>query len=126
MVTVVAASADDDAQPMDTTGLSSPPPAPLSKTTNVTIAPDVASLDDTATGEEIIPDHYYGGGKVPVFKPVSAIEMWRAIYMLRWSLGISSPWSGIRKADACPGDDDRQWPNSGASRTMSTRSINTA
>lgn len=24
--------------------------------------------------EEIVPDHYYGGGKIPVFKPVSTSE----------------------------------------------------
>jgi len=24
--------------------------------------------------EEIVPDHYYEGGKIPVFKPVSALE----------------------------------------------------
>ena len=77
MATVAAASADGDAQPIDTTGLSSPPPAALPKTTDVTVAPDVASSGDPAMDEEIVPDHYYGGGKVPVFKPVSVIEMCR-------------------------------------------------
>ena len=28
---------------------------------------------DEGIEEEIVPDHYYGGGKVPVFKPVSAL-----------------------------------------------------
>lgn len=32
---------------------------------------DLSDLDfDGDEGEEIVPDHYYEGGKVPVFKPV--------------------------------------------------------
>lgn len=32
---------------------------------------DLSELDlDPENEEEIVPDHYYGGGKVPVFKPV--------------------------------------------------------
>lgn len=34
--------------------------------------------------EEIEPDHYYGGGKVPVFKPVSTMHILRC----------STAWSG--------------------------------
>lgn len=30
--------------------------------------------------EEIEPDHYYGGGKVPVFKPVGALRIPRMLY----------------------------------------------
>jgi len=29
--------------------------------------------------EDIEPDHYYGGGKIPVFKPVSATHMLRLL-----------------------------------------------
>ena len=32
-------------------------------------APENASIEEEE--EEIEPDHYYGGGKIPVFKPVS-------------------------------------------------------
>ena len=28
------------------------------------------SVEDADDGEDIEPDHYYGGGKIPVFKPV--------------------------------------------------------
>ena len=31
---------------------------------------ELSELEDDDDDEEIEPDHYYGGGKVPVFKPV--------------------------------------------------------
>ena len=34
--------------------------------------PSVAPKSEPIEEEEIFPDHYYEGGKVPVFKPVSA------------------------------------------------------
>jgi hypothetical protein len=34
-------------------------------------APETASVEEEE--EEIEPDHYYGGGKVPVFRPVSVV-----------------------------------------------------
>lgn len=34
--------------------------------------PSVAPKNEPIKEEEIFPDHYYEGGKVPVFKPVSA------------------------------------------------------
>ena len=34
--------------------------------------PSVAPKNEPIEEEEIFPDHYYEGGKVPVFKPVSA------------------------------------------------------
>lgn len=36
---------------------------------NASGAPDIPSVEEEE--EEIEPDHYYGGGKIPVFKPVS-------------------------------------------------------
>lgn len=45
-----------------------------------TAAPDTIKIkqeeveEKTGEVEEIKPDHYYGGGKVPVFKPVSTIK----------------------------------------------------
>ena len=35
--------------------------------------------------EEIEPDHYYGGGRIPVFKPVCAVYSWLA----GWSWWLS-------------------------------------
>lgn len=39
-------------------------------------APETAEKDDV----EVVPDHYWGGGKIPVFKPVSfwSACLWRA------------------------------------------------
>ena len=40
--------------------------------------------------EEILPDHYYGGGKVPVFKPVSYLDpVW-----LKAHVAVSVDWRG--------------------------------
>ena len=38
---------------------------------NATGAQEIPSME--ADDEEIEPDHYYGGGKIPVFKPVSPL-----------------------------------------------------
>lgn len=35
--------------------------------------------DDDDDGEEIVPDHYYEGGKIPVFKPVCFCEVPRQV-----------------------------------------------
>jgi hypothetical protein len=32
---------------------------------------ELSELDDSDDGEDIEPDHYFEGGKIPVFKPVS-------------------------------------------------------
>ena len=37
---------------------------------NAAGAPEAASVEEEE--EDVEPDHYYGGGKIPVFKPVSA------------------------------------------------------
>lgn len=37
--------------------------------------------------EEIEPDHYYGGGKIPVFKPVSTVQIPRLLD----DLGLETP-----------------------------------
>jgi hypothetical protein len=36
-------------------------------------AQKASSIEDAEEMEEIEPDHYYGGGKIPVFKPVSCL-----------------------------------------------------
>jgi hypothetical protein len=38
-------------------------------------------IEDSVEGEEdvIEPDHYYGGGKIPVFKPVSLAISWNTL-----------------------------------------------
>ena len=36
-----------------------------------TMASEAAPADVPPVVEDIEPDHYYGGGKIPVFKPVS-------------------------------------------------------
>ena len=35
---------------------------------------DEMDAEGNVVDEEIVPDHYYGGGKIPVFKPVSTSE----------------------------------------------------
>lgn len=44
-----------------------------SHTTSAAFELDTAEPDEA---EEIVPDHYYGGGKIPVFKPVSALPVY--------------------------------------------------
>jgi hypothetical protein len=34
-----------------------------------------AALEEEEAEEEIEPDHYYGGGKIPVFRPVSGFSV---------------------------------------------------
>lgn len=44
--------------------------------------------------EEIEPDHYYGGGKVPVFKPVSAMRLPRRLDDLGLEISpVASGWA---------------------------------
>jgi hypothetical protein len=38
--------------------------------------------------EEIEPDHYYGGGKVPVFKPVSTMQLPGCLSAQRWKFWL--------------------------------------
>ena len=49
--------------------------------------PSVAPKSEPIEEEEIFPDHYYEGGKVPVFKPVSAPIRSRWFVRVDW-LGI--------------------------------------
>ena len=47
--------------------------------------PSVAPKNEPKEEEEIFPDHYYEGGKVPVFKPVSALMSSRWFDRVDWS-----------------------------------------
>lgn len=39
-------------------------------------SPRVSDMDvDLIDDDEIRPDHYYGGGKIPIFKPVSGSKL---------------------------------------------------
>ena len=48
------------------------PPASEEADKNDDSGSELSDLDlDPDDNAEIVPDHYYGGGKIPVFKPVS-------------------------------------------------------
>lgn len=66
-------------------------------------------VEETPKEEEddVEPDHYYGGGKIPVFKPVSSHQL------------ANTSCSGILISF-------RQWTNSMTSSHMSTRSTSMA
>lgn len=77
--------------------------------------------DKPEDDEEIEPDHYYDGGKIPVFKPVSTaldspstsgVDLQRLGYVTVFGLRI--------KANMC--SVDRRWTSFGASSPSSTRS----
>lgn len=85
--------------------------------------------DDDDDGEEIEPDHYFEGGKIPVFKPVGVaftllcifghvgktfIETFLGSAQLAWSVNVLT------------GRHCRQWSSSGASRNSPIRSISMA
>jgi hypothetical protein len=63
-------------------------------------APETAEVKEEEV-EDIEPDHYYGGGKIPVFKPVSALHVphtksWRYCALLRNRLtGYFRPWTNL-------------------------------
>ena len=50
--------------------LTPPPSSKVNKIEDMSSS-DLSDLDDEDDVGEIVPDHYYEGGKVPVFKPVS-------------------------------------------------------
>lgn len=51
--------------------LSTPTPAPNQAQSHVPSPAEQPETVDTTMDEEIRPDHYFDGGKIPVFKPVS-------------------------------------------------------
>lgn len=75
---------------------------------------------------EIKPDHYYEGGKIPVFKPVSAPHLQHFFHdsANKWRSEIVGSHCGTLKlTNFC---FLRQWANSAASRHSSPRLTSTA
>ena len=68
-----AAAQPHDTEPQHPTAPVTPPPTDESSKDHASNASDLSELelDDEDDEEEIYPDHYYDGGKIPVFKPVS-------------------------------------------------------
>ena len=75
---------------------------------------------------EITPDHYYEGGKIPVFKPVSAP------HLQHFFNNSANKWRGDILGSRCETlkltvfCSFRQWANSAASRHSSPRLTSTA
>lgn len=83
---IAGGSAVDSASitpPHSASGKKDVPEGVLSELSDLELDPRNAPVSDEApikqeneddNDEEIEPDHYYGGGKIPVFKPVSAMS----------------------------------------------------
>lgn len=82
--------------------------------------PETAEVKEEEV-EDIEPDHYYGGGKIPVFKPVSPLhvpdtKLWRYCTFLRdWLTGGTLDHGPISRL---PGlhQENRQIRNAGRNR----------
>ena len=84
---------------------------------------ELSELDSSDDEEEIEPDHYFDGGKIPVFKPVCETIVCR----LGSSLSPNLLFVDMRpcEIDTANGEAHRQWTSFGASKSSSIRSTNT-
>ncbi len=72
MASAAVAGAAQTEVPVDKSTLTPPSSVRLPPKADDTSTSDLSDIgDDDDDIGEIEPDHYYGGGKVPVFKPVS-------------------------------------------------------
>lgn len=69
--------------------------APVPETTQIKQEEIEEEIEDIEDIGDIEPDHYYGGGKIPVFKPVSATHMlWLRVHSEMESSVSSSDSAG--------------------------------
>lgn len=84
-------------------------------------------LDDEEDIGEIEPDHYFDGGRIPVFKPVSTHTQRRGAWHARKAGHARGRPMLIRDAMlTCASHKSRPWSSFAASRSSATRSISTA
>ena len=79
-------------------------------------------MDEEDDIGDIEPDHYFGDGKIPVFKPVSSNKNGRS---RPFATAIAMRITGLQ-ADNCALQNGRPWTNSEAFPSLSRRSTGTA
>jgi hypothetical protein len=85
-----------------------------SELSDLELDPNAASSSIEPIEEDIEPDHYYGGGKIPVFRPVCNREM-----------SYNCTVIGEFSANRCCTIIYRLWISSAISRPLSRRSTST-
>ena len=124
MAAVVAATPSEARPSPEKPTLTPPLSIRLPKTDDASSS-ELSDLEADDDLGEIEPDHYYGGGKVPVFKPVSASDGERAPLAVPLDTkfgvingGIALQWKLMLRQYSY-----RPWNNSGVLRSSSQRSI---